>query len=159
MAVFKFVILENDHFKSEDDNYNLKVRVSWKGQVRYISTKEFIKSDQIEKSTGWVKNHNREKSIVAWQLRTLSEFMEQFNNLKDAVDEMNCQQLKEYLELEKQNDSVSFYSFAKLVVNEHRDKGSDGYADLFETTIKSMKNFDKNPILTFAHINHSWLKR
>jgi site-specific recombinase XerD len=159
MSMLKFVILENPHFKNNDDTYNLKIRVSHAGQVRYISTVENITPGQIDKATGMVQFHPRQNSIVSWQFRTLAEYMDQIKNLKDALNEMKCQDLVEYLKLEKQNDSISFYKYAEKIVKEIRSRGKNGYADLFDTTLRSMKEFDKNPVLTFAHINYSWLKK
>ena len=156
MSTFKAVILKGEIHKKNDGTSNVKIRLTHKRKVEYISTDLFLKSDAFNNKTGVVKSGVNKSYINLRIADFIYNFQKKDIELGGRRDSMTIKQIKSYL-LDKAENSghIDFFKFAKEYLNSIDSKGTRRW---HESTLSNLKSFGGSK-LPFSEINLDFLQR
>lgn len=157
MPQFKAVIRTNEHFKNVNGKYNVKIRISHKGQVRYIATEYYIDQLQIDTETGLVIKHPNAGLINIDIQEKLLAYQKQILKEGSRIDKLTCQQVKDLLEIKPEGE-LDFFQYADKVINSLWKEKRNGTADSYSFSIVNLKKYVPYPSLAFSQITPKFLK-
>jgi integrase len=156
MAQFKAIILKNEHYTLSDNKYNIKIRVSHKGQVRYISTEFNVLETEFDTDTGFVsKEHQNFKYINIKIQSKILDFQKQLIEEGNRINYLNCQQIVNLLKIKPEGE-LNFYQYAENVINRLYFEKRDNTAYSYQTAIDNLKKFI--PDVKFSQMTPRLLK-
>jgi len=135
----------------------IKVRLSHKGQTRYISTDYYIEPSLV-KETGQISQKYGGATKLNLRLNEIVKgYMEKVVDLGDKIDSMTGQQLKEYLEKEKPDHD--FFSYSASVIYNMMLTGHLSTAESYTHTINHLKNAIARDSLPFSEFTVDILRQ
>lgn len=160
MTTFKPVIIRNDQYLTAAGMYNVKIRVSHNTKVRYISTDHYILSNQIDDDSGIIKDHPNASFINA-NVRTQITDNERILLKEDQklIERMDIKDIMNILRKKQNGGKVDFLKYLEQIETDLKNNGSEGYASLFGTLNRSLKEFHSLSNLYFIDINYLFLQR
>lgn len=157
MASFRVIIREKENQKTKSGTYNVKIRISHKGEARDIATDYYVTPDQID--NGEIVNHPS-ASIYNIQLRNIQNLYETKKmDLGPRIGTMDAKTLMNYLRgIDRGGRDNDVFFMAKSIINSLKDAGRTSYANSIAQTTDHLKAFSKPP-LQFDAVTPEYLER
>lgn len=150
------IMVRKDEVNSSGQS-RIKVRLSHKGQTRYISTDYYIEPSLV-KDTGQISQKYGGATKLNLRLNEIVRgYMEKVVDLGDKIDSMTGQQLKEYLEKEKPDHD--FFSYSASVIYNMILTGHLSTAESYTHTINHLKNAIARDSLPFSEFTVEVLRQ
>lgn len=155
MGKFKVIIREQSDQKTKNGNYNVKIRISHKGKIRYLGTDLYATANQI--SAGEIVNHPS-MSMYNIQLRNILNLYEQkIIDLGGQINYMDIRALVNHLKnVDQQGRDGDFFFMADQIIKSLHKADRESYAKSIEYTIDEMKAY-RAPWLLFTDITPEYL--
>lgn len=145
MTTFRAVVLKGDIHKKSDGTRNIKIRITHKGKIAYVSTDLFVKQFK----NGYAIGEN--ESFINERIRDkLSEYQRKYL-LMYGVDGMTVQELRKRITGNYESEQINFISFVESL-----DLRTTGTAEQYEALISSLKKFAGETIYA-SDINYMFL--
>lgn len=125
MATFKVMIKKEN--KRKDGTWNVVIRFTHGGMVRFIPTTMYVTKNDITPSFK-IKNG----SVIDRANELIKVFRERVNELSLELNDMGIDAIVKYIRTKKDNKGISFTDFARKWIIDH-------------TEIKGVKNYNINP--------------
>lgn len=155
MPDFKIVVRKDE--VNSAGRSRIKVRLSHKGQTRYISTKYYIEPALVKK-TGQISQKYAGATKLNLRLSEIVQgYREKIIDLGDKIDSMTGQQLKEYLE--KERPDHDFFSYSAGVIYNMMLTGHLSTAESYTHTINHLKNAIVRDSLPFSEFTVDVLRQ
>ncbi len=156
MSTFKAVILKGKIHTKNDGTSNVKIRLTHKRKVDYISTDIFLMPSAFNNKTGVVKSGENKDYINLRIADFILNFRKKDLELGSRRDFTTIKQVKSYL-LDSSESSLhlDFFKFAKEYLNSVDSEGSIRW---HEYTLSNLKSFGGSD-LPFSEINLAFLQR
>ena len=157
MAKFKIIIREQAGQKTKEGEYNVKIRVTHKGKVRYIGTNYYVTPGQID--DGEIVHHGS-ASMYNIQLRNILNLYERkIMDLGGQVNYMDIRALVNHLKgVDQLGRDGDFFFLSSQIIASLRSAGRESYAASVEYTISEMRAIS-GPSLLFSEVTTEYLER
>ncbi len=154
MSNFKALINVTPNDIKKDGTTNIKIRITHRRKVNYISTDLFIFPTEMDRVTGQFKGQNQNYltlKVNEWLSKCIKADME----LGGRREFLTVSQIKKYILSINENpeNKIDFYEFTDELIAITKKKGT---ADNFKFLANSLKSFCGDE-LPFLKINLSFL--
>ncbi|MGO1595946.1 MAG: site-specific integrase [Sphingobacterium sp.] len=157
MATIAAVIL--GHQRKTDGTYNVKYRISHKGEKRYIETEHFVSDRQLDK-----KGKIKDRFLLSILDKRVDNFRDMINVLESRIDFFTAESLKEYL-LDQSGD-VDFIKFCRDTIQDLQkqadedanDNGKRKTAELYQTITNSVVDIFRRDQVSIKEITVEFLR-
>ncbi len=107
------------HHKKKDGTFNVKIRVTFKRKIAYISTPFFVTSDQITKNFSKIKD----QYVLDKLQQIVSRYRREVLRLESELHSFNIKSLvNHFKELENESpDYINFIEFGKKTVIQYKE--------------------------------------
>jgi integrase len=167
MATLKYLVLP--HHKKADGSYNVKIRVTQRGQSRYIKTEQYVTSSDISKrkEAGKEKIRIKNQAVICLLDDLLQMLRKRLLDVGVVADQWSVDEVVEYLtEADGGEFRLNFIDYGLRLADKIEAEGRRGTARMYRATINSLKRFrgsdylDINSITTsFLHSYEDFLKQ
>jgi hypothetical protein len=157
MTKLKTVIRNQKDQKNSDGKYNVKIRLTHKGIVRFISTNFYVTEKQI--LNGEIINHEKAKQYNIELRKTLNDYDRVIIDLGQGIRSMDVDSVLRQLRSTEAKKTANFYDFASKVISDLKLQGRLGYYNSIETTIRQMKLFAYPQFLSFENLTEEYLEK
>lgn len=153
MATVNWAILKDD--KKKDGTWNVKIRITQKGKVKYMPTSHFVIKEQMTKAFKL-----KDQFILSKIDILLSEYRSKISSIPHGdLERMDASDLKDFLVGDRDSDisKIDFIEFGQKVISGLRAKGKNKSADNFRTVINSLKDYFRKDKVFTSDINLKFL--
>jgi integrase len=139
------------HHKKTDGTYNVKIRVTHRGEKKYIDTQHFVVDKQL--TAKFILKDAILKQILN---NTLNDYRITISNLGPKLEILNAEALRNLLR--DKDEPLDFFKFCYDHIEELRKKGKKGSAATLNTVLLSLKDYFKGRKLSPLEINECMLE-
>ncbi|NQU33804.1 MAG: phage integrase SAM-like domain-containing protein [Bacteroidetes bacterium] len=162
MATFRALVLKGKNDTKADGSTNIKIRITHRQKVNYISTDLYINPTEMDNKTGLIKYGPNKKFVNQRITSYLNKYQKKEIELGDQSDYMSVAEIKKYILTGKSSSfEIDFFEFVEEFAKSVRVKGT---ADKYLSLVASLKKFngDKLPVsditLSFLFQYHDYLR-
>lgn len=152
MATVDWAIKKKE--QKQDGTWNVKIRVTHKGKVKYIATQHFVSKGQLTRSLDL-----KDPYILSLLDMKLSEYRREISGLGDRLDTMNVHDLAMWLMPEKKETFIDIIGFGRYYIEKLRKNGRDKSADNIRIVVNSLVDFFGTGEVNVMDINGKMLDR
>lgn len=138
------------HHKKADGTYNVKIRVTHKGEKKYIDTPHYVVEKQLTS-----KLRLKDPILIKIVNQTLDEFRITISKLGSKLELFSADGLRDYLKDKK--EPMDFLKFCNDHINGLKKEGRKGTAATFVTVFLSLKDYYKRSSISPLEINERML--
>jgi len=137
------------HHKKADGTYNIKIRISHKGEKKYLDTPHFVVDKQI---TG--KCVLKDATLKQILNKTLDDYRVTISSLGPKLEFFNAETLRNYLR--DKDEPMDFFKFCHHHILELEKEKRNGSAGTLKTVLYSLKDYFNQTKLSPLEINE-WM--
>lgn len=156
MASFKVVVMNNKQYRRKDGLYNVKIRLTHKRSVYYISTLYNILPKQINKDTGEIINHPNGSFFNIRLKGEILQYEKALMPIADRLDGLNAKEIINILS-NSSGGKVDFFKYGESIAKELKDEGRAKSSECYYGAINKIKNYTTKDTLPFDQINLQFL--
>lgn len=163
MSTLKAIVLKGGVHLKNDGTTNVKIRITHKKKIAYISTDLYVIPDQFDNKTGGPRPGAINESFIRLRiLNILRQYSEKDIELGDRREYMSVADVKKYmLEGKSTSKQIDFFEFINSFIQNVKTEGT---RNQYIYTRDSLKNFvgEKLPVseitLNFLFRYEAWLR-
>lgn len=137
------------HHKKADGTYNVKIRVSHKGDKRYIDTPHFVVDKQLT-----AKCTLKDVTLKQMLNKTLDDYRVTISNLGPKLEFFNAETLRNHLR--DKDEPLDFFKFCKDHIQELEREKRIGSAGTLKTVLFSLQDYFNQSKVSPLEINE-WM--
>lgn len=154
---FRVIIRQKENQKTRDGLYNVKIRLSHKGECRDIATNIYVKPDQIENGT--IIDHPSATFYNTKIRNLLSLYEKKRDSLGGKINDLSAKALMNHLrEVDREGRDPEFFFMASRVINSLQESNQISYARSIEQTVGLLRAFS-GPSLLYTEVTPEYLER
>jgi site-specific recombinase XerD len=154
MAVIKPIVRLSD--VKLDGKCNIKIRVTHKGEVLYLSTNYYIEPIHFSNGAGKVKlSHANYQKLNIELRRAVLEAEEKLLNIRGIINAVDVHYLKKYL-VGKNDKPAGVYKYMERIIEDFGKRGRIKSKQSYETTLMNLKKFHHGGLI-FHNIDYQFL--
>ena len=156
MATFKAVVLKGKNDLKNDGTTNIKIRITHKSKVEYISTDYFIQPRFMDNKQGIVSGGGNHDYLNLQLTNKIQKYRLVCIELGEKLDYMTVKEIKNSFTTTKQDEKhLDFFTYAEMLIENTIVTGT---AESYRSLLDSLEKFVRVRKLFFSSINLIFLK-
>ena len=144
---------------NSDGKSNIKIRVTHRGESRFIATEYYIEPKHFDNKSGRVKPSHPLAVDININLQALElTYSRKILKLEARIKTISINELVSFISETDTNGAVDFFSVATIRIAYFRKSGKSSSATILEQTVKKIREYHGSGQLPFVNMQAPWLR-